>query len=58
MSPDERAGIAWWNALSNVARVYWLERASAESGRKHAFDASPAEAWRSYKREQQNPRKG
>lgn len=44
---DERAGMAWWNALTEAERREWLDRASA-GGRR--WDASPADAWREYKR--------
>jgi hypothetical protein len=41
-TPDERAGIAWWNALDEAARRYWLQQAG-NTGRA-------ADAWAAYKR--------
>jgi hypothetical protein len=36
MTDDETAGIAWWNALTEEQRAYWLAQANT---------ASVAEAW-------------
>ena len=38
---DERAGMDWWNALTEDRRAYWLRAANS---------AIPAEAWAEYKR--------
>jgi len=38
---DERLGMEWWNALSEVARRDWLRRADS---------ARPADAWAAFKR--------
>jgi len=38
---DERAGMDWWNALSESERAEWLARAGS---------AKPADAWAAYKR--------
>jgi hypothetical protein len=38
---DERAGMDWWNALTEDSRAYWLPAANS---------AVPAEAWAEYKR--------
>jgi hypothetical protein len=43
---DEKLGIAWWNGLSDTARVFWLEQASV-GGR--IWDISAADAWTAYK---------
>ena len=43
MTEDEKAGIAWWNSLTHMARSYWLESAGT---------AVVAEAWKHFKREQ------
>lgn len=37
---DERAGMAWWNAMSEHARREWLRKARS---------AVPAEAWAAYR---------
>jgi hypothetical protein len=42
MTDDERAGMEWFNALSEAQRAFWL--ASAGS-------AVPADAWAEYKRQ-------
>lgn len=42
-TPDEQAGIDWWNSLSEAAREYWLAKASGDSA---------AAAWEAYKRAQ------
>jgi hypothetical protein len=39
-TPDELAGIGWWNGLSKEARKYWLN---------HADTAVPAVAWAAFK---------
>lgn len=38
---DERAGVAWWNAMEAPERSLWLTRANGET---------VAEAWECYKR--------
>ena len=43
MTEDEKAGIAWWNSLTHMARSYWLASAGT---------AVVAEAWQHFKREQ------
>jgi hypothetical protein len=43
---DERLGMAWWNGLTEVARIFWLEQASV-GGR--LWDVSAADAWATYK---------
>ena len=45
--PDERAGMAWWNDLSEAARLYWLRQAG-DTGRV-------ADAWAVYQREGKRP---
>ncbi len=42
---DERAGIDWWNSLSEFARADWLRIAGS---------ARPADAWTEYKRAREN----
>ncbi len=37
---DERAGMAWWNSLSESERARWLAAASS---------AKPADAWAAFK---------
>ncbi len=44
---DERAGMAWWNALTEAARLYWLRRAG-DTGRV-------ADAWAAYQQEGKQP---
>ena len=41
INADARLGMAWWNALSEAKRAFWL--AAAQS-------AVPAEAWACFKR--------
>lgn len=41
MTADERAGIEWWNALTEEDRRFWLAA---------ALTAVPAEAWQYFKR--------
>lgn len=41
-TPDEQAGMDWWNALSESERGKWLERVGG--------DASAADAWALYKK--------
>ncbi len=41
-TPDEFAGIAWWNALTEAERAKWLAQAGT---------AVPADAWAEYKRQ-------
>lgn len=45
---DERAGIDWWNSLSERERADWLRRASS---------AKPADAWAEHKRISGNGKK-
>lgn len=40
-TPNETAGILWWNSLSEVERAAWLARAGT---------AVPADAWAAFKR--------
>ncbi len=46
-TPDERAGMDWWNDLSEAARLYWLQQAG-DTGRV-------ADAWAVYQREGKRP---
>jgi hypothetical protein len=46
-NPDERAGMAWWNSLSDDARLYWLRRAG-DTGRA-------ADAWAAFQQEGKRP---
>ena len=41
MTPDEKKGIDWWNALSEADRRFWL---------LGAITSTPAEAWDYFKR--------
>ena len=41
-TPDETAGMAWWNSLTEADRADWLARAGS---------AVPADAWAAYKRD-------
>ena len=41
MTTDEAAGIAWWNALAEADRAFWL---------RAAMSVVPADAWAYYKR--------
>lgn len=41
MTDDERAGMDWWNALSEADRRFWLSA---------AISAVPADAWAYFKR--------
>jgi len=43
-TPDEAAGMAWWNILKPAARAYWLTKAGAA--------CSVADAWAAFKRSQ------
>ena len=43
MTEDEKAGIAWWNSLTHMARSYWFETGGT---------AVVAEAWECFKRHQ------
>ncbi|SEJ61369.1 hypothetical protein SAMN04244572_04919 [Azotobacter beijerinckii] len=45
-TPDEAAGMAWWNNLTEVARCFWLERSTT---------GTVAEAYAAFKREQALP---
>lgn len=40
-TPDETAGMVWWNSLTESDRAAWLARAGS---------AVPADAWAAYKR--------
>ncbi|MER8377252.1 hypothetical protein [Mesorhizobium sp. M1406] len=40
-TPDETAGMVWWNSLAESDRAAWLARAGS---------AVPADAWAAYKR--------
>ncbi|MER8758115.1 hypothetical protein NKH69_20920 [Mesorhizobium sp. M0976] len=40
-TPDETAGMVWWNSLTESDRAGWLARAGS---------AVPADAWAAYKR--------
>jgi hypothetical protein len=40
-TPDESAGMTWWNGLTKQQRAEWLERAGS---------AIPAHAWAEFKR--------
>jgi hypothetical protein len=42
-STDDELGIAWWNALSNKERKYWMHLAG-DTGRA-------VDAWRAFKRD-------
>ncbi len=44
---DDEAGMAWWNALTEAERAYWLAEADT---------AVPAMAWHVYKQRQQEGR--
>lgn len=39
-TPDEAAGMVWWNSLAESDRAAWLARADS---------AVPADAWAAYK---------
>jgi hypothetical protein len=45
-TPDEKAGIDWWNALTEPQRAWWLARASEAM---EGAVPSVADAWRQYK---------
>jgi hypothetical protein len=45
-TPDEVAGMAWWNGLSEPERADWLRAAGS---------ARPADAWEAWKRRQSAP---
>jgi len=47
LTPDEAAGMAWWNILKPLERVYWLTKAGAT--------CSVADAWAAFKRNQAHP---
>lgn len=40
-TPDETAGMVWWNSLTEADRAAWLAQAGS---------AVPADAWVAYKR--------
>lgn len=42
-TPDEAAGMAWWNSLGEIARGYWLSRANC---------GTVADAYAAFKRDQ------
>ena len=44
-TPDEAAGMAWWNGLTVVARNFWAEQTGD-------IGAPIAECWAEYKRQQ------
>ena len=44
-SGDDVAGMAWWAALSEVKRLFWLTQAAGT-----AAGASAASAWAAFKR--------
>lgn len=44
-TPDDVAGMAWWGALSQVKRLFWLTQAAGT-----AAGASAASAWAAFKR--------
>jgi hypothetical protein len=44
-TPDEIAGMAWWDNLAEVGRTYWLEVAKGA-----VANPSPADAWDACKR--------
>lgn len=41
-TPEEQAGMRWWNSITRSERAYWLERADS---------ARPVDAWREYLRQ-------
>lgn len=41
-TPDEQAGIDWWNRLTTAERAFWLGKAGA--------GASAADAWAAFDR--------
>ena len=43
-TPDEAAGIAWWNGLPQTDREHWLVRGGA---------AAVADAWKAYQQSEQ-----
>ncbi len=45
-TPDEVSGMAWWNELSDSARVFWLDQVSV--GRR-LWDVRAADAWAAFK---------
>jgi hypothetical protein len=46
LTEDEAAGIAWWNALAEPAREYWLQRApSGTVAEAWALFQASGEAW-------------
>lgn len=46
-TPNERAGIVWWNGLRECERAYWLRRSAERVGTPNA---SVATAWDEYQR--------
>ncbi len=46
-TPDEAAGMAWWNILKPMQRTYWLTKAGAA--------CSVADAWAAFKHSQIRP---
>jgi hypothetical protein len=42
MTNDDRAGMDWWNSLTETERAYWMAKAG-NTGRA-------VDAWRAYKR--------
>jgi hypothetical protein len=39
-TPDDYAGVRWWNSLSERDRLFWLQKADS---------ARPVDAWRAFK---------
>jgi hypothetical protein len=48
-TPEEQAGMDWWNSLSEAAREYWLGQAAGAG--------SAADAWEAYKRVSETPQR-
>jgi hypothetical protein len=45
-TPDEAAGMSWWNGLSEMARAFWLRQSGG---------ITAADAWAEWKRRQAQP---
>ena len=43
-TPDEQAGMNWWNGLTETERAHWLRQAGS---------AAPANAWEAFKRQRE-----
>jgi hypothetical protein len=41
-TPDDLRGMRWWNSLTEVDRLFWLQKADS---------ARPVDAWDAFKRE-------